>query len=281
MAERTSLADQLSFTTTRIACKTTSGEDSVGTGFFFNLSLRTGNSFPVMITDRHVIEDAQHGIFRLTEADENGSPKLGTFTPVYLEPFQDFWIKHPDKDVDLCAMPIDPILQVTEAQGKTFFYRHMGKELIATSEFMSRLCATEGIIMIGYPNGIWDSRNKTPTCRKATAVTLPHLDYEGRREFMIDAACFPESRGCPVIFSSIGEHIIKTEELMFSETEIKLLGVLYAGPKFTTEEKTQTVSMSTKTTPVSVSQLSSNLGLVIKAEVILEFEEIFRAKQRQ
>ena len=281
MAERMSPADQLSFTTARIACKTKSGEDSIGTGFFFNFSMSNGNNVPVIITNRHVIEDAQHGTFQLTDADNNGSPKVGTFTPIYLDAFQDFWVQHPDKDVDLCAMPIAPILHAAKAQGKTFFYRHMGKDLIATSAFMSELSALEEIVMIGYPVGIWDSHNNMPIFRKGITATRPDLDYEGRKEFMIDAACFPGSSGSPVLLFNVGGYTTKTGDTMLGQTRIKLLGVLYAGPQFTVEGKIQVVPVPTKTTPVSVSQIPTNLGLVIKAELILEFEEIFKKKLQQ
>ena len=53
---------------------------------------------------------------------------------------------------------------------------------------MSELSAIEEIIMIGYPVGIWDSANNMPIVRKGITATRPDIDYEGRKEFMIDAA---------------------------------------------------------------------------------------------
>ena len=268
-------ADQLSFSTVRIACKTRAGEDSVGTGFFFTFPLNDNTNIPVIITNRHVIEDSVVGTFQLTEADEDRMPKIGNFTNVRLDAFEGHWVNHPDKDVDLCAMPIAPLFHAAKDQGKSLFYRSLDKDLVATSETMSELSALEEVVMVGYPVGIWDSSNNMPIFRKGVTATRPDLDYEGRKEFMIDVACFPGSSGSPILLFNVGGYTTKTGDTMLGTTRIKLLGVLYAGPQLTVEGRLEVVPVPTRTTPISVSQIPTNLGLVIKAERILEFEDIF------
>ena len=268
-------ADQLGFITVRIACKTKVGEDSVGTGFFFSFPLNEKTNIPVIITNRHVIKDSILGTFQLTEADKDGMPKIGTFTNVKLDAFEGLWVHHPDQDVDLCAMPIAPLFNAAKGQGKSFFYRSFSKDLIAMPETMSELSALEEIVMVGYPVGIWDSTNNMPIFRKGITATKPGLDYEGHKEFMIDAACFPGSSGSPVLLFNVGGYTTKTGDIMLGATRIKLLGVLYAGPQFTVEGRLEVVPVPTKTIPISLSQIPINLGLVIKAERILEFEDIF------
>lgn len=275
MAENMSPADQLSFSTVRIACKTQSGDDSTGTGFFFIFPLNDNTNIPVIITNRHVIKNSTVGIFQLTEANNNDTPNIGTFTTVQLDKFEGRWIAHPDQNVDLCAMPIAPLLHEAKNKEKTFFYRSLSKDITATSETMAELSAIEEIIMIGYPVGIWDSSNNMPIFRKGIAATPPYLDYEGRKEFMIDIACFPGSSGSPVLLYNVGGYTTKTGNVMLGSTRIKLLGVLYAGPQYTVEGNIRVVHVPTKTIPISVSQIPTNLGLVIKAERVLEFEDIF------
>lgn len=276
MVENMSPADQLSFSTVRIACVTKSREASIGTGFFFDFPFTGNKHIPLIITNRHVIENAVDGTFQLTEAGSEGTPKIGTFTTVKLDSFESRWVPHPDKDVDLCAMPIAPLLNAAEDQGKPFFHRMMGKDLIAMSETMSELSALEEIVMIGYPVGIWDSASDMPIFRKGVTATRPDLDYEGRKEFMIDAACFPGSSGSPVLLFNIGGYTTKTGNTILGSTRIKLLGVLYAGPQFTVEGRPQVVPIPTNTIAISASQIPTNLGLVIKAEQILKFEDIFK-----
>lgn len=281
MAEKMSPADQLSFSTVRIACKTQSGGDSTGTGFFFIFPLNSNTNIPVIITNRHVIKNATEGTFQLTEANNNGTPNIGMFTTVQLDKFEGRWISHPNQNVDLCAMPIAPLLHEAENKGKTFFYSSLSKDIIATSEIMAELSALEEIVMIGYPVGIWDSSNNMPIFRKGIAATPPDLDYEGRKEFMIDIACFPGSSGSPILLYNVGGYTTKTGNVMLGSTRIKLLGVLYAGPQYTVEGNIQVVPVPTKTIPISVSQIPTNLGLVIKAERILEFEDIFLKMTRE
>jgi len=52
--------------------------------------------------------------------------------------------------------------------------------------------------MVGYPIGLWDEKNNYPIFRKGITATHPANDYNGKSEFMIDAACFPGSSGSPV-----------------------------------------------------------------------------------
>ena len=41
---------------------------------------------------------------------------------MYVDEFEKFWRMHPDKNVDLCAMPIAPLINLAKSQGKELFY---------------------------------------------------------------------------------------------------------------------------------------------------------------
>lgn len=276
MSNEMGLADQLAFSTVRVECVTNSGEESVGTAFFFSFPQGEGEAIPLLITNRHVISDATRGTFCLTEANSDGMPAVGTFTKIAIDGFEGYWKPHPDTDVDLCAMPIAPLLRAAERQGKRFFFRRLDPGLVATSDIMAELSALEEVVMVGYPVGIWDSRNNMPIFRKGITATRPDLDYEGRQEFMIDVACFPGSSGSPVLLFNVGGYSTKTGDTMIGETRIKLLGVLYAGPQFTVEGKIEVAPIPTKADGLAVSEIPTNLGMVIKAERILEFEDVFK-----
>jgi len=56
---------------------------------------------------------------------------------------------------------------------------------------LGELSAIEDIIMIGYPDGIWDSINNQPIIRRGITATQPKNNFNGKQEFLIDAACFP------------------------------------------------------------------------------------------
>ena len=128
--------------------------------------------------------------------------------------------------------------------------------------------------MIGYPNGIWDSVNNMPIFRKGTTATNPLIDYNGKKEIMIDIAAFPGSSGAPVLIFNEGGYRDKKGNMYWGNSRIILLGVLYAGPQATaTGEIIMTPNIQR---PIAVSHIPNNLGLVIKSERILELEKLFK-----
>ena len=95
-------------------------------------------------------------------------------------------------------MPIEHILDEAEATDRTPYFPSLQKAMIPSSTDLEGLAAIEDVIMIGYPIGLLDSHNNLPVARKGITATDPVKDYEGRKEFMIDLACFPGSSGSPV-----------------------------------------------------------------------------------
>src|SRR5690606_32118899 len=119
----------------------------------------------------------------------------------------------------------------------------LDKSLIMSDEELDQLTALEDIIMIGYPNGIWDSVNNLPIMRRGITATHPKMDFNGKPEFMIDAACFPGSSGSPIILLNEGSY--RTQDSIVMGSRVKLLGVLYAGPVSTVTGNIQVVNIPT------------------------------------
>jgi len=136
------------------------------------------------------------------------------------------------------------------------------------------LTPLEEVLMIGYPNGIWDSRNNMPILRRGVTATHPAIEYEGRREFMIDAACFPGSSGSPVMLYNTGSYSTRDGGLAIG-TRIKLLGVLFAGPEHTVTGELQIVVVPTRQDVLAVPGIPNNLGVVIQSSRLRHFEEQF------
>jgi hypothetical protein len=149
---------------------------------------------------------------------------------------------------------------------------------IPTEEEWNKLTVLEEIVMVGYPIGIWDSHNNMPILRRGITATHPKLNYEGRSEFMIDAACFPGSSGSPVFLFNFG--MVPVSQKGFSiGTRLKLLGVLYAGPQFATTGDIVTVPIPTQLKQIAVSSIPTNLGFVIKSTDLSAFSGIFSKAQ--
>jgi hypothetical protein len=273
-----STSEQITYSTVRIECEYADGTSGTGTGFFFHmLQNETNNTHvPVVITNKHVINGSKKGRLILTKSDSNNTPIDTEHFQVYFDNFESFWTKHPESDVDLCAMPMAPFLNEARRRGEKLFYVSLNKSLLPTDEQLNEFSALEEILMVGYPNGIWDHVNNKPILRKGVTATHPNFDYCGKKEIMIDAACFPGSSGSPVFIFNEGGYRDKKGNTFMGKSRVILLGILYAGPQHTAEGDIQIIDIPTGQSPIAISRIPNNLGLVIKSERILELENLFR-----
>ena len=137
---------------------------------------------------------------------------------------------------------------------------------------LEKLDAFEDVIMIGYPNGIWDQINNKPIIRNGCTASHPKKDYNGKSEIMINIPSFPGSSGSPVFYKSYdGIRQDKNGLILSPHLKIRLLGILYAGPIFNLQGE---VEMSSNALTITTNSPSTmNLGLIIKAEKLKELEE--------
>jgi hypothetical protein len=271
MAHNLLPSEQLMHSTVRIAC-----EVSTGSGFFYSFAKEPTQNIPCIVTNKHVVDGASFGQFSLTLRNAEGGAIVGQHITIRLDQFQKRWVPHPDPSVDLCAMPIAPLLTESAKTGQHFFFVPLDEGLLPTSNDLEDLAALEEILMIGYPNGIWDSTNNMPIFRRGITATHPNIDYEGRKEFLIDAACFPGSSGSPVFLYSDGASHDRKGNIMMGGVRVKLLGLLYAGPQHTAQGEIKIVTVPTQQRAVAVSSIPNNLGLVIKSERLRELDVVLR-----
>ncbi len=267
-------AEQLAHSTVRIECDLPGGMIGTGTGFFYSLDKNGNQHVPVIITNKHVVTGAVKGRFLLTLQDTAGSPAIGTYQAFELDAFERRWVQHPDPNVDLCAMPIASLLRAAEQRKQKFFYVPFEKNLIPADAEILDMIGLENITMIGYPNGLWDRKNNLPIFRRGVLATDYKYDWNGKKEFLIDAACFPGSSGSPVMLFDVAGYQTRKGTFLGS-SRIKLLGVLYAGPQHTIEGEVKVVLVPTQQKAVAVAGIPNNLGIIIKAEQLLAFEGMF------
>ncbi len=265
-----SITEQLIHNTIRIVTN-----NGTGTGFFFEFKIND-NKVPVIITNKHVIGDSATGelIFKLLNKDGNWD--IGNNYIVRINEFEKRWISHPD-GIDLCVLPIAPILNELVKNGKRPFFINISEELIPNLKDENNFTALEDVVMIGYPNGIWDEKNNLPIIRKGITATHPSYNYNGRNEFIIDAACFPGSSGSPVFLLNLGNYSDKKGNTIIGN-RIKFLGILYAGPQHTVTGEIKIVEIPTIQKPISQITIPNNLGFVIKSKEILKFKELFKGR---
>ncbi|MDX7424254.1 trypsin-like peptidase domain-containing protein [Providencia sp. CIM-Carb-044] len=212
--------------TVRIHCENTDGTTSTGTGFVFGFERKQG-TFLTVITNRHVLKKSNEIRITLTRLKEKGKPDIGKHKVIIFQDASDYWHGHPDNDVDLALLPLAQALNASKKEGDEFFFTILEQEFIAKDELLESLSAFEDIVMIGYPNSLWDKINNLPIIRKGITATHPRIKYNGRPEFVIDAACFNGSSGSPVFLANIGNYIDKNGEI----TVIGMKSGSYTTPK--------------------------------------------------
>lgn len=277
MIQPTSISEQLLFTTVRIETEYTSGEVSYGTGFFFTFAIDATRDFTAIVTNRHVVSGGKKGRFSIHEDVPVGGTSMPASTSdrIELEDFESRWIGHPNPDMDLCGMAFQPLADSAKERGKELYTMSFRAGDVLTEEKMAELTAAEQVLMIGYPNALWDDTNNLPLLRRGITSSHPAVDFCGRPEFVIDCACFPGSSGSPVALFNDGAYVPKDGSGSISfGGRFALLGLLHAGPYITAEGEIVVGSPSpTAMMPVSRTNLMINLGYVIKAREILVLGE--------
>ena len=268
-----SFASRLMFTTIRITAHLPDGKASVGTGFIFHFKVDDTTVVPVLVTNKHVVAGAQTGEFLIHEAttgpDGRRVPAEAS-RGIVVTSFSHAWIDHPG-DVDLCAMPLQQLLQVVRKEGTEMFQTPLDEALLLATEELSDLSAMEDIVMVGYPIGLWDQTNNLPILRRGITASHPAMDFCGQPVGVVDIAVFPGSSGSPVMILNEGSY--RTAKALTIGSRIKLLGVLYAGPQFAADGTIDVVQIPTHMIPVARTSIPVHLGYYIKASELLVLKE--------
>lgn len=266
--------EQLIHSTVRIECDLGDGKISTGTGYFYAFFEDEEKHVPCIVTNKHVVKGALRGVINLTIA-KDGKPQLGDFKSFTIDNFEQQCIFHEDENIDLAIFPIAPLLNQAAEAKESFHYIPLAKTTIATGDLLNSISSMENIVMIGYPNGIWDSTHNLPIIRRGITATHPKLSYNGKPEFIIDAACFPGSSGSPVFLADIGSFMDSRGSLC-AGSRVALLGTLYAGPIKKATGEIQIIEVPTDTKAISKTDIMINLGYVIQASKLLDFEPKLR-----
>ena len=277
MITPTTASEKLLFSTVRIEAHSGAGLSSVGTGFFFSFSLDNDRQIPTIITNKHVVEGTTHGSFQVHEAkggDEGPVPSGRSFT-VEFDQFESRWFGHPKEDVDLCAMPFEPLRRQAEGENKVILSVSLDESLVRDdANLQDEFGAVEEVLMVGYPIGLWDETNNLPIIRRGISATHPGIDWEGKSIQIADIACFPGSSGSPVLIVDEGTYKSKTGGIVMGGDRIVLLGALYAGPQWTAEGDVKVREIPTSRERITVKTgVMIHLGYIVKAKEILALGE--------
>lgn len=261
------VAEQLLFTTIRIEAG-----PGVGTGFIVRHRWAEDKEGPFLITNKHVVDDAEKRQLTFTLAEQTTEvygPSLGQSTSITLSRGSWNWVGHPSVDIDIAALPLRPILKHLEEIGKAPYYVSIHTDTIPAPAALDDLDAVEEILFVGYPNGVYDRVNNLPIVRRGTTATHPRVDYEGQAVFLIDASVFQGSSGSPVLIHDNGSWRNRYGDLV-AKQRVYLLGIL--GKAYSRQDDSSLIfeEISTAAKPVIRTTQMIDLGVVYKAKAVIE-----------
>lgn len=275
-------ATQISLCTVRIECY---GEKtgSVGTGYlyFYNDPFDKEVLYPVIVTNKHVIFNAHtlkaefHIIKQGDDVAEDGHALNEEKLPITIEDLQKQTILHPGPNIDLCVILLGTTLNGIK-QGFGVKNVFLNKSWHIEPELEKIIRPIESVVMIGYPDGLWDEVNNRPITRRGLTASHPLRPWNGKREFVIDAACFHGSSGSPVFLYEDGVYRSNDGGLI-AGTRAKLLGTLWGGPTVNSQgilvdaEVPSSVDVATPSEKKPILRTMMNLGYVVHASALDDF----------
>lgn len=252
------------YSTVRIATSRGSG-----TGFFFHFIFQ-GNSLsvPVIITNKHVVNyNPQEEVNFFLHA-KNGETPDGKKLNIN---FKTDWHFHQNQD--LCFCFVAPLFNLIKAtQQKDIFYIPITEELIWDNAKLEELSAIEDVVMVGYPNGLWDQANNLPLFRKGITSSHPATDFNNKNIGVVDMACFHGSSGSPIFILNEHGYTDKKGNSYLGGKRLIFLGVLFEGPHVNAKGELIIENIPTQQKISSLTPLMINLGYYIKASEILAFK---------
>jgi len=260
-----SLAEELLHTTVRLEGRK-ANDTSVGTGFFFFRDERLW-----LVTNKHVVEGVLSGRFFVLKGEGQGEkkyPLLGEFHEVSFS--QSNFIGHPDPGVDVSVMNVSKIMSENGGIGGSAFWKHISEDLFPTEEQLEKFIGPmEEIVFIGYPSGLWDTKNMLPIARKGMTATACYVDFDGEKKFLIDASVFPGSSGSPVFIYYAGAHPDKRGGL-YSGNRIHFIGLIAKVFQRLEQGEVKAVDIPTEEKQIAQVHQMIDLGITFRSETIIE-----------
>ena len=259
----TSISEQLMFNTVKLVAS----NGASGTGFFYNFNI-DNKIYPTIITNKHVVNhnptETMTFFLHLKTGEMSSNEN-------YQVTYKTNWIFHSTQD--LCFCFIYPVFQeVKKKTGKDVFYIANDNSIVATQQKLDKLSALEELVMVGYPIGLWDSKNNFPIFRKGYTASHPAYDFNEKGIGLADMACFPGSSGSPIYILNENGYADKNGNHYLGNSRIILIGILFAGPQYDAQGDIVVKNIPTQQKVQTSTPIMTNLGYYIKSTELKEFE---------
>lgn len=265
------LSDQINKSTVKIDLIDNGKNIGSASGFVLAFNISDSIDVPCLISNKHVLQAVDTVLLTFNGEIISQTPLDSIIIRTIVDLNLYNAIPHPSSDIDLAALPLNPIAYQLGKQNFTIDFTIVGENLIPTIEDLNKFKVVNDVLIVGYPIGISDTTHNSPIFRKGITSTDPSVMYNGRNEFLIDAAIFPGSSGSPVFI--VGSEIQRKPNVIgFAET-VYLVGILYGGLEYTVQGEVKPVQIPNKFEIKSLTNIPIDLGVVINSRELFKIKD--------
>ncbi|MGL1077541.1 S1 family peptidase [Vibrio parahaemolyticus] len=171
----------------------------IGTGFLVGRPVQGTNPVQYttyLVTNKHVIQGLNSVVLRFNNVNGTGTQDI----PLVLQnnAFQPIWFGHPNPNVDVAVVSINP--QALQQLGSRFSFFALDQVCTDTAGLRA-IGASEGdfIYVLGFPMGQVTPQTNYVIARTGIVARIRDVLYGNHTNYLIDASVYPGNSGGPVV----------------------------------------------------------------------------------
>lgn len=272
MVQPSTFSEQLLYQTIRIECS-----GNCGTGFIFGFKIGDDEYIPVILTNKHVVDNLERNSvkFWLHTKDSDGNVKKD----IIRYDWDCEWIFHPDENIDLCCSLFMPMVNEAKLNGTDVFFTTCTEDLVPDDSDLTEMQTVNDILMVGYPNGLYDPQNYLPLIRKGITASHPALDFGDESIGVLDIGCFDGSSGSPIYTYPGLYDYKKSTGISIGSARTFLLGIFFGGASENVDGVVSARKPITKKYKSST-EIWLNIGYYVKSKEINVLKNMLLEKYR-
>jgi hypothetical protein len=243
-----------------------------GTGFFFLFQTVQGN-VPAIVTTKRMVEKAITISFVFLEADKDGMPLYDKQQLVTVKKTELPILYHPEKNVDLVIIPINPLLEYFSKKKININYRTLDDSVIPVDSVMQTISPFADLYILGHPSGIGAGLAGKPFLRKGITGTALYLDYDYQKEFLGSIPVYDGDAGAPLLVYETN-YSNRYDARRAGGERIFLVGINYGTYTKGFGEKLIPRSMHIIPGKADPSIIYENISIAVKAQKLFDFKKI-------
>lgn len=242
----------------------------IGTGFLVGRPVQGANPAhytTYLVTNKHVIQGLNFVVLRFNNVNGAGTQDI----PLLLQnqAFQPIWFGHPNPDVDVAVVSINP--QFLQQLGSQFSFFALDQHCKDTAGLRT-IGASEGdfIYVLGFPMGQVTPQTNYIIARTGIVARIRDVLHGSHTNYLIDASVYPGNSGGPVVSKPEAVSIQGTQ----ANSNASLIGMVKAYIPY----KDVAISQQTKQQRV-IFEENSGLALVETVDSIQQTIQIAHQTQ--